>query len=211
MILYDYFRSSAAYRVRIALNLKGVPYRQVAIDLHRDGGDQKKPGYLAVNPHGRVPALELPDGRVLTQSMAILEYLEETRPQPPLLPVDPAGRAEVRAVAMTVVADIHPLNNLSAVSYLRDRLDQGAGPIQSWYSHWIMEGFRALEAMVRPGPFAFGATPTLADVCLVPQVFNARRYNVDLAAFPRIVAIDAHCNALPAFAAAHPSRHVPAP
>lgn len=206
MLLYSFFRSSAAYRVRIALSLKGIPYETAAIDLNREGGEHNLPHYRAVNPHGRVPSLQVDDGRTITQSMAILEYLEEAYPTPSLLPGDLVHRAEIRAVAQIVVADIHPLNNMSPTGYLRDRLGQGPEAIQAWYAHWISSGFRGIEALMRPGPFAFGASPSLADVCLVPQVFNARRFNVDLTPFPAIVAVDAHCATLPAFAAAHPAR-----
>lgn len=206
LTLYSYYRSSASYRVRIALSIKGLDYETSPIDLHRGGGDQKTAAYLALNPHGRVPALRLDDGRVLTQSMAILEYLDELRPNPPLLPRDLVTRAEARAVALMIVADIHPLLNLAPVGFLRDRLGGDAATIQGWYAHWISDGFGSIEAMIRPGRFCFGDTPSLADICLVPQVFNARRNGIDLSPFPRIVAVDAACTALPAFAAAHPSR-----
>lgn len=204
MLLYDYPRSSAAYRTRIALNLKGLAYERTTIDLLRDGGEQFRPEYRAVNLQARVPSLRLDDGTILVQSPAILEWLEETHPEPPLLPRDPAARARVRAVAAIIGCDIHPLNNLSVLSYLRGPLGQEKDAVRAWYHHWILEGFPAVEALIGASPFCFGATPTLADVYLVPQVANARRYHVPLDAFPKIVAAEAAAAALPAFAAARP-------
>ena len=204
MKLYSYFRSSAAYRVRIALNLKGIPYETVPIHLIKDGGHNKRPEYRAVNPQMRVPALALDDGEVLTQSLAIIEYLDETHPQPPLLPRDPVERAKVRAFAQVIACDIHPLNNLGPLRYLKNELGQEQAKIDAWYHHWMLEGFEALEAMIRPGPYAFGADVTLADICLVPQVANARRLKVPLDRFPKIVAVDAACLKLPAFDKARP-------
>jgi maleylacetoacetate isomerase len=203
MRLYTYFRSSAAYRVRIALNLKGVPYESIPINLLK--GDQSAPAYAAVNPQGRVPSLET-EGNILVQSPAILEYLEETHPEPPLLPSDPAARARVRAACALIACDIHPLNNLAVLRYLKRQLGQEQAAIDAWYVHWIVEGFDALEKLLGPGPFAFGPRPTLADVYLVPQVANARRFKIALDAYPKIAAADAACAALDAFAAAAPER-----
>jgi maleylacetoacetate isomerase/maleylpyruvate isomerase len=203
MRLYTYFRSSAAYRVRIALNLKGLPYESIPINLVK--GEQSAPGYASVNPQGRVPSLET-DGAVLMQSPAILEYLDETHPEPPLLPSDPVARARVRAACALIACDIHPLNNLAVLRYLKRQLGQEQAAIDAWYVHWIVEGFDALEKMIGSGPFAFGRRPTLADVYLVPQVANARRFKIALDAYPRIAAADAACAALEAFAAAAPER-----
>lgn len=203
MRLYTYFRSSAAYRVRIALNLKGVPFESIPINLLK--GDQSAPDYAAVNPQGRVPSLES-DGSVLVQSPAILEYLEETHPEPPLLPSDPVARARVRAACALIACDIHPLNNLAVLRYLKRQLGQEQAAIDAWYVHWIVEGFDALETLIGPGPFAFGPRPTLADVYLVPQVANARRFKISLNGYPKIAAADAACAALDAFAAAAPER-----
>jgi maleylacetoacetate isomerase len=204
--LFSYFRSSAAYRVRIAFNLKGLDYVTVPIHLQKDGGQNKKPDFRAVNPLMRVPALRLDSGAVLTQSLAIIEYLDEVHPQPPLLPRDPVARAKVRALAQLIACDIHPLNNVSPLRYLKNELGQNQAKIDAWYHHWILDGFDALEAMVAPAPapFAYGAEVTLADICLVPQVANARRLKVPLDRFPRIVGIDAACAKLPAFEQARP-------
>ena len=203
MKLYSFFRSSAAYRARIALSLKGIPYETAAIHLTR--GDQRSSGYREVNPQGRVPALELDDGTVITQSLAIIDYLEVTHPEPPLYPRDPVMRARALAVALTVTADIHGVASMLAVAYLRDRLGQDEKATSGWLAHWYAEGFRAVEKLIKGNAYCFGNAPTVADVCLVPQVFNARRFNLDLSAFPKIVAVDAHLTALPAFAKAHPS------
>jgi len=204
MKLYSFHRSSAAYRVRIALNLKGVGYELVPVHLQRDGGEHRKPAYRRVNPQGRVPALELDDGRVLHQSMAIMEYLESTIPWPALLPADPVAQARVRAVAQMIVADIHPLDNASVLKYLNQRLGQDEAAVKTWYAHWIVEGFTAIEALIEGPDFCFGGAPTLADVCLIPQARNAIVNAVDMTPFPRIAAIYAHCAALPAFVRAHP-------
>lgn len=204
MKLYSYFRSSAAYRVRIALNLKGMPYEMVPIHLNKDGGQQRKPEFVAVNPQMRVPALALSSGDVLTQSLAIIEYLDDIQPEPPLLPADALARAKVRAIAQIVACDIHPLNNLIALQYLKRALKHEQPEIDAWYHHWVIEGFKAIEAMIAPAPYACGAHVTLADLCLVPQVFNARRLKVPLDAFPKIVAADAACLKLPAFDKARP-------
>jgi maleylacetoacetate isomerase len=202
--LYSYFRSSAAYRVRIALNLKHLAYDTKPIHLVKDGGHNNRPEFRAVNPQMRVPVLELADGDVLIQSLALMEYLDETYPDPPLLPKDPLARAHVRALAQIVACDIHPLNNVGPLRYLKRQMHQEQSAIDAWYAHWVITGFEALEALVRPGPYCWGDTVTLADACLVPQVFNARRLKVPLEAFPKIVAIDAACSALSAFERAAP-------
>jgi maleylacetoacetate isomerase len=202
--LYSYFRSSAAYRVRIAFNLKGLSYETVPIHLQKEGGQQLKPDYRVINPQMRVPTLEVDSGELLTQSLAIIEYLDEVHPRPPLLPPDPVDRAQVRAVAQLIACDIHPLNNLAPLRYLKNELGQDQAKIDAWYHHWVLAGFDAIEAMVRPGPYAFGADVTLADICLVPQVANARRLKVPLERFPKIVSIDAACATLPAFQKARP-------
>lgn len=209
MRLYDYFRSSAAYRVRIALNLKGLPHDREEVHLLRDGGAQLAPSFRAINPQGRVPVLVLADGTTLTQSPAILEWLEEAYPEPPLLPRDALARARVRAVAALVGCDIHPINNLSVLRYLKRDMHQAQEAIDAWYRHWIAEGFRAIERMIDGVPFCFGEQPGLADVYLVPQVYNARRYGMDLGDFPRIAAADAACAAIPAFADARPEAVAP--
>jgi len=202
--VYTYFRSSAAYRLRIALNLKGLSGDMVSIHLQKDGGQHRKPEYRAINPQMRVPALKLDSGEVLTQSLAIIEYLDEVDPQPPLLPRDPVERAKVRALALAIACDIHPLNNLAPLRYLKNELGQEQSKIDAWYHHWVLEGFEALETMVRPGPYAFGGEVTLADVCLVPQIYNARRLKVPLDRFPKLVAIDAASAKLPAYEQARP-------
>ena len=204
MKLYSFFRSSAAYRVRIALNLKGLPYEMVPIHLSKDGGQQRKPDYVAINPQMRVPALVLSSGDVLLQSLAIIEYLDDIHPEPPLLPPDALARAKVRAIAQMVACDIHPLNNLIALQYLKNTLKHAQPEIDAWYHHWVIEGFKAIEAMISPAPYACGAHVSLADLCLVPQVFNARRFKVPLDAFPKIVAADAACLKLAAFDKARP-------
>jgi maleylacetoacetate isomerase len=202
--LYSYFRSSAAYRVRIALNLKGLAYETVPVHLVRDGGHNRRPEFRAINPQMRVPALVAPDGEVLIQSLAIIEYLDETHPDPPLLPKDPIARAKVRALAQLVACDIHPLNNVGPLRYLKNQLGQEQRAIDAWYHHWVIEGFEALETLIEPGPYACGKAVTLADICLVPQVANARRLKVPLQKFPKIVGVDAACLALPAFDRAKP-------
>ena len=208
LILYDYYRSSASYRVRIALNLKGVDYTRVPVNLLE--GEQKEAAYRARNPQGFVPMLEADGGR-LTQSLAIMSWLDGKYPMPPLLPADPAGRSHVLALALTIAADIHPLNNLRVLKRLTAMgIDQAAR--DEWYRHWIAEGFDALEALAAPraGDFLFGAAPTFADICLVPQMFNARRFDVALDAWPTLLRADASACALEPFAAAHPDRVAPA-
>ncbi len=204
MKLYSYFRSSAAYRVRIALNLKGLPYEQVSVHLVKDGGHNYRPQFRAVNPQMRVPALLTDAGQVLIQSLAIIEYLDETHPQPPLLPAEPMARAKTRALAQLVACDIHPLNNTSPLRYLKNRMAQQQDAIDAWYQHWILTGFEALEAMLEPAPYACGESVTLADICLVPQVANARRFKVPLDKFPKVVGVNAACLKLPAFDRARP-------
>jgi maleylacetoacetate isomerase len=202
--LYSYFRSSAAYRVRIAFNLKALTCEMVSIHLQKEGGLNKKPEFRAINPQMRVPALELDSGDVLIQSLAIIEYIDELHPQPPLLPRDSLERAKVRALAQVIACDIHPLNNVGPLRYLKSTMGQDQARIDAWYHHWIFEGFDAVEALLRPGPYACGAEVTLADICLVPQVYNARRLKVPLDRFPKIVAVDAACAKLAAFDKARP-------
>jgi maleylacetoacetate isomerase len=202
--LYSYFRSSAAFRVRIALNLKGLAYDTVPIHLTKDGGKHKTADYRAVNPQMRVPALTLSSGETLVQSLAIIEYLDEAYPNPPLLPADAIARAQVRAVSQIIACDIHPLNNTAALNYLKNQLKHDQAAADSWYTSWVVAGFEAIEAMIRPGPYAFGSEVTVADLCLVPQVFNAKRFKIPLERFPKIVAADAACAMLPAFDKARP-------
>jgi maleylacetoacetate isomerase len=204
-ILYDYFRSSAAYRVRIALNLKGVEYESRQVDLR--GDEQKSGEYRAINPQGLVPVLEI-DGQRLTQSLAIINYLDIRFPVPPLIPVAAVERAHVVAMAMTIACDIHPLNNLRVLKYLKHELGRSQEEVDRWYAHWIREGLPALEAMAKPkaGKFLFGDVPTGADVCLVPQLYNARRFNVPIDDFPTLLRAEENANGLEAFAAAHPDR-----
>jgi maleylacetoacetate isomerase len=204
MKLYSYFRSSAAYRVRIALNLKGIVYETAPVHLVKDGGHNRRPEYRAVNPQMRVPALVTPSGEVLIQSLAIIDYLDEIHPDPPLLPKDPIARARARALAEIVACDIHPLNNTSPLRYLKRVMHQEQPAIDAWYHHWVTEGFEALEALAGPGPYCCGDAITIADICLVPQVNNARRLKVPLDKFPKIVTVDAACLALPAFDRARP-------
>ncbi len=205
MILHGYWRSGTSYRTRIALNLKGLAYDQAGVDLRT--GAQKSEAYLSMNPQGLVPALET-DGAVLTQSPAILEWLEEAHPEPPLLPKGAEARAQVRAMAALVACDIHPLNNLRVLKALRETFGADQAATDAWAGRWIIAGFEALEALIaRHGDgWCFGDTPTLADCCLVPQVYSARRFNTALDAFPRILAIAEKAAAHPAFQAAHPDR-----
>ena len=202
-LLHDYFRSSAAYRVRTLLNLKGIDYDRHSVNLAE--GEQKNPAYRALNPQGFVPMLEI-DGLKLTQSLSIAVYLDQTRPEPLLMPRDPADGAHVRALALTVACDIHPLNNLRVLKYLSGTLDATQDQNDAWYAHWVTEGLTALEALAAPraGAFLFGDTPTLADVMLVPQLYNARRFAVPIAPYPSLRRADESASALAAFAAAHP-------
>src|SRR5262249_14702552 len=195
---------SAAYRARIALNLKGVAYETVSIHLTRDGGKQFAPEFKAINPQMRVPALGLPSGEVLTQSLAIIDYLDETYPEPPFLPADAVARAKVRAVAHAIASDIHPLNNVGPLKYIKSTLGKDQPAIDAWYHHWVLVGFEAIEAWLKPGPYAFGSDVTLADICLVPPVANAGRLKVPLGRFPKIVAVDEACLKLAPFDRARP-------
>ena len=204
-ILHDYWRSSAAYRIRIALNLKGVEYESRQVDLRADV--QKSADYLALNPQGLVPMLEF-DGHRLTQSVAIINYLDMRYPNQPLIPASAAERARVVAMAMIVACDIHPLNNLRVLKYLKNELGHSQDAVDAWYAHWIVEGLPALEAMAAPsaGKFLFGNAPTGADVCLIPQLYNARRFDVPLDGYPTLRRAEDNANQLEAFAAAHPDR-----
>jgi maleylacetoacetate isomerase len=203
MQLYSYFRSSASYRVRIALALKGLSYQTIAIHLVKE--EHKQAPFLSVNPQTRVPALATDEGDVLIQSLAIIDWLDETHPQPPLLPAEPLARARVRGVSHIIAMDVHPLGNTGPRNYLLKKLNLDLETVDAWTRHWIEDGLQAVETMIAPGPFCFGAQPTLADICLVPQVFNARRYKVDMAKFPKISAVDEACRQHPAFAAAAPA------
>ena len=209
-ILYEYYRSSACYRVRIALNLKGIEYEARRVNLQT--GEQRSEAYRELNPQGLIPMLEI-DGRRLTQSVAIINYLDLRFANSPLIPASAAERAHVVAMAMTIACDIHPLNNLRVLKYLKDELGRSQEDVDAWYAHWISEGLPALEAMAAPraGKFLFGDAPTGADVCLVPQLYNARRFNVPLNAYPTLLRADENANNMEAFAAAHPDRQeVPA-
>jgi maleylpyruvate isomerase len=213
MILYDYFRSSAAYRVRIALELKGLAVEHRPVHLLR--GEQSLPAYLARNPQALVPALELDDGTMLTQSLAIIEYLETQQPEPRLIPAAPVLAARTRAVALAIACDIHPLNNPRVVNYLEAELNAPKASVDAWRRHWLLNGLEAVEKLIAPagsltGPFCFGAAVTLADVCLIPQLYNARRFETPLDHLPRILAVEAACADLPAFRAADPSRQADA-
>lgn len=205
MRLYTFFRSSAAFRVRIALNYKGIAYEPVFVHLAK--GEHHRAEYRARNPQQLVPTLE--DGaRLLTQSLAIIEYLEETHPNPPLLPEDPAGRARVRSLALLVACEIHPLNNLRTLTYLRKSLGLDEERVSAWYRHWIADGLARLEAELtaKAGRYCHGDAPTMADCCLVPQVFNARRYDCDLAPYPVLMRVFEECMKLQAFERAQPAR-----
>jgi maleylpyruvate isomerase len=208
MKLYDYFRSSAAYRVRIALNLKGVKPSREFVHLRKNV--QRSDDYLALNPQGLVPALATDGGEVLTQSLAIIEYLDETQPAPAFLPAAPIERARVRGIALEIACDIHPLNNLRVLQYLKNTLGVSEAQKDAWYKYWIDTGLEALETrLVRDpatGRYCHGDAPTLADICLVPQLANARRMNIDVTPFPTLTRIEAACNTLPGFADAAPAR-----
>ncbi|MBD1583056.1 maleylacetoacetate isomerase [Pseudoalteromonas sp. S16_S37] len=201
MKLYTYFRSSAAYRVRIALNLKNIAHELVAVNLLKS--EQQGEQYTSKNPQGLLPALETEQG-VLAQSLAILEWLEETHTDTPLLPNDPWQKAQVRNFCYAIACDIHPIDNLRVLKYLSQELNVDDEQKNTWYRHWIIEGFKKLELMLGDSEFCFGDKPSLADVCLVPQVFNALRFNVDMTPFPKIAAIYERCNQLPAFSDAAP-------
>jgi len=204
-VLYDYYRSSAAYRVRIALNLKGIDYESRPVNLLHS--EQRGADYRALNPQGFVPMLEI-DGHRLTQSLSIMVYLDQVYPEHPLMPRDPVDGAHVRAMALTIACDIHPLNNLRVLKYLSNELGLPQEERDAWYIHWIREGLPALETLAKPGAgrFLFGDEPTIADVCLVPQLFNARRFNVPLDDYPTLLRAEENACALDAFAAAHPDR-----
>jgi maleylacetoacetate isomerase len=209
MILYDYFRSSAAYRLRIALNLKGLEAERRSVHLRK--GEQRGSHYLAVNPQGLIPTLL--DGELtLTQSLAIIEYLDEIHPEPPLLPRAPAERAWVRSIALAIACDIHPLNNTRVLQYLEKTLQLDEGARDEWYRHWIRLGFAAIEKRLaeRSGRFAFGDSPTLADICIVPQVANASRVKLSMDPYPRLKAVNEACLAHPAFDAAQPAKQLDA-
>ena len=205
MKLYNYFRSSASFRVRIALNLKGLAYDYVPVHLAK--GEQKQPEFAALTAEGLVPLLELDDGQRLTQSMAIIEYLDETHPQPALLPADAVGRARVRALSQIVACEIHPLNNLRVLKYLVNDLKASDDAKNDWYKHWVRLGLQSYEARLaeRPGTYSHGDAPTLADCCLVPQIFNAQRFDCDLSGLPRTMAVFDACMQLNAFQKAQPS------
>lgn len=206
---YGYFRSSAAYRCRIALNLKNISYNFSSIHLRRNGGEQNKADYLAINPQGLVPALEV-DGIVLTQSLAIIEYLDEVYPAPALLPHDAIGRAHVRAFAEIIACDTHPLQNLRVLQYLKHEFGQSQDATDKWCQNWLSKGLLACEKILEKQnhkfDFAFGDSPGLADICLIPQLYAADRFHVDLSDMPRLKMIREACEALPAFANAHPDR-----
>ena len=208
MILYGYPLSSASFRVRIALALKNVPYASVIKNLRV--GEHRLTEFLSINAQGFVPALRDDDGTILTQSVAIIEYLDERYPQPPLLPREAAARARVRALSQMITSDVHPLNNLRVLKYLEDQLTLDKATRDAWYRHWVEVGFEALERSLTRDPstgkFCHGDSVTMADLCLVPQVFNARRFSVDLLPYPRIVAIDAACRELPAFQVSAPEK-----
>ena len=209
IVLYDYWRSSAAYRVRIALNLKGLEYDQVPVNLVRDGGEQNTRAYRNINPQGLVPAL-VHNGRVITQSLAACEYLDEVFPVPALLPPGPEQRARVRSMSLIVACDIHPIDNLRVLFYLRDALGQEEEARNLWYRHWVAKGLEALEAALAgsdaTGTFCHGDTPGLADICLVPQIFNAKRFDCPLDGYPTVMRIFDTCMAHPAFDAAQPAK-----
>ena len=208
LTLYTYFRSSAAYRVRIALNLKQLEYESAFIHLIKDGGQQRSEEYQNINPQMLIPSLKLETNDVLHQSLAIIEYLDETYPQTPLLPGNTLQRAQIRAFALSICCDIHPLNNLRVLGYLRDTLSIAENQRTTWYQHWITQGFTALEKRLqqtkREGSFCFGKQATLADICLVPQVYNAKRFQCDLEPYPLIQEINHHCLTLDAFKHAAP-------
>ena len=209
MKLYNYFRSSASYRVRIALNLKGLDYEYVPVHLTRGGGEQRAPEFRALNPLALVPVLA--DGpETLTQSLAIIEYLEETHPEPPLLPKAAAERARVRALALSMACEVHPLNNLRVLGYLTSKLGANEAAKNEWYRHWVEQGLSAFEASLAQSPltgrFCHGDTPGLADCCLIPQLFNARRFACDLSGYKTVLAIEARCQELAAFRDAAPEQ-----
>jgi len=202
--LYTYFRSSAAFRVRIALNLKGLAYQPVFVHLAK--GEHRKPDYAKVNAQALVPTLELDDGTRLNQSLAIIEYLDEKHPQPPLLPRESLAKARVRSLSYLIASEIHPLNNLRVLQHLKRALGQSEDQVNAWYRHWIADGLAKLEAELGTGKFCHGDTPSMADCCLVPQIFNAKRYNCDLAPYPTTMRVFDACMKLEAFERAQPSK-----
>jgi maleylacetoacetate isomerase len=211
MKLYGYFRSSAAYRVRIALNLKGIAVEHVPVHLVQEGGQHRKAEYLKRNPQGLVPALELDDGTLLTQSLAIIEYLDKLTPSPRLIPDDPMLAAKVRAVALTIACEIHPLNNLRVLNYLKGPLAQPQDAVDAWMKHWIASGgLDAVEALLPGEDFCFGDSPTLADCCLIPQLFNANRFKISYTHLPKICRVEKTCANHSAFTAAFPSQQADA-
>lgn len=212
MKLYSYWRSSASYRVRIALAIKGIPYEYIPVSLIADGGEHLKPEYATHNPQKLVPLLELDDGRYISQSLAIIEYLDEQYPHPPLLPQDAELRAQARSIALAIACDIHPLANLRVMNYLRDNLNISDSARTSWYHHWITEGFTAIEQILEryDTPYALSNAPTLADIALIPQVYNARRFSIPLENFPRIISIAKLCSQMTEFQAAEPEKQLDA-
>jgi len=212
LTLYDYFRSSASYRVRIALNLKKLHYHVVPVHLTKQGGEQHSAQYGAINPHHLVPAFD-DAGHLMTQSIAIIEYLEECYPDPPLLPPEPLTRAAIRAFALSIVADVHPLNNLRVLRYLTNEFAVSEEEKNNWYHHWVHLGLQGLETQIEKQSasfrFAFGDTPSIADICLIPQLYNAKRFNCVLDAYPRLLAIERASQQLPAFQAAFPNEVMP--
>ena len=211
MQLYSYYRSSAAYRVRIALELKGLDYDYIAVNLLR--AQQKSGDYMAKNPQGLVPALEVDKGALIAQSVAIMEWLEETHPQPALLPTEPLARAQVRSAVNSIACDIHPLNNMSVTNYLQNPLGAEPEQVHGWYGHWVDRGFEAIEKTIETsgGLCCFGDNPGMADTCLIPQVYNALRFNIEMGHYPQIMRVWEHCNTLEAFVRAHPDVQPDAP
>lgn len=207
MKLFGYFRSSAAYRVRIALNLKNIEVEHAPVHLLRNGGEQKLEPYKALNPQSLVPTLELDDGQLLTQSLAIIEYLDGLKPETRLIPSDPVSAAHVRAVALSIACEIHPLNNLRVLNYLKGPLAQPQQTVEDWIRHWMLNGgLDAVETLLPGDAFCFGNTPTLADCCLIPQLFNARRFKISFDHLSKICRVEKTCEAVDAFIKAHPSR-----
>jgi maleylacetoacetate isomerase len=206
MKLHGYFRSSAAYRVRIALNLKNITVEHVPVHLLKDGGQQKLPDYCLKNPQAIVPTLELDDGVYLTQSMAIIEYLDAIHPTPILVPAEPIAAARTRSIALAVACEIHPINNLRILGHLKGPLGHTQAEADAWYRHWTLMGLEAIEAMLPGDTFCFGEAPTIADCFLIPQLFNARRFSIGFEHLPKISSVETACERIEAFAAAHPSR-----